>query len=47
MTELQIREGEAGDAEVLGRIFFDSFESLATRHSFPIEPERPNSPTFR
>jgi len=47
MTELQIREAEAGDAEVLGRIFFDSFESLATRHSFPIEPGTPEFTDFQ
>jgi predicted N-acetyltransferase YhbS len=47
MTELQIREANAGDAEVLGRIFFDSFESLATRHAFPVEPGTPEFTEFQ
>jgi GNAT superfamily N-acetyltransferase len=47
MTGLQIREAKAGDAEVLGRIFFDSFESLATQHSFPIEPGTPEFTDFQ
>lgn len=47
MTGLQIREAKAGDAEVLGRIFFDSFESLATRHAFPVEPGTPEFTDFQ
>jgi predicted N-acetyltransferase YhbS len=38
MTELRIRSATANDARTCSRIFFDSFESIATRHSFPIEP---------
>jgi predicted N-acetyltransferase YhbS len=38
MSDLKIRPASADDAETCSRIFFDSFESLATRHSFPIEP---------
>jgi predicted N-acetyltransferase YhbS len=41
MPGLQIREAKGGDAETLGRIFFDSFESLAMQHAFPVEPGTP------
>jgi GNAT superfamily N-acetyltransferase len=47
MTRLRIREATADDAVVLGRIFFDSFESLATRHAFPIEPGSPQFTDFQ
>jgi predicted N-acetyltransferase YhbS len=47
MTGLQIREAQGGDAETLGRIFFDSFESLATQHAFPIEPGTPEFTDFQ
>jgi predicted N-acetyltransferase YhbS len=46
MTGLRIRVATVGDAETLGRIFFDSFESLATRHAFPIEPGTPEYTNF-
>jgi predicted N-acetyltransferase YhbS len=38
MSELKIRPAKANDAGTCSRIFFDAFESIATRHSFPIEP---------
>lgn len=38
---LVIREAEETDAERLGQIFFDAFESIATRHAFPTEPGSP------
>jgi predicted N-acetyltransferase YhbS len=38
MSELHIRPATPDDAETGSRIFFDAFESIATRHSFPIEP---------
>jgi predicted N-acetyltransferase YhbS len=41
MAELQIRQGTAEDAPACARIFFDAFESIATRHAFPIEPGSP------
>jgi predicted N-acetyltransferase YhbS len=47
MTRLHIREATPDDAETLGRIFFDSFESLATTHSFPIEPGTPEFTDFQ
>jgi GNAT superfamily N-acetyltransferase len=37
----------AQDAESCGRIFYDAFESLATRHGFPIEPSSPEFTSFR
>ncbi|HZA09878.1 GNAT family N-acetyltransferase [Mycobacterium sp.] len=47
MTDLKIREATADDAAVCGRIMFDAFESLATRHSFPIEPGTPEFADFQ
>jgi predicted N-acetyltransferase YhbS len=37
-ARLVIREAAAGDADDCARIFYDAFESIATRHSFPVEP---------
>jgi predicted N-acetyltransferase YhbS len=36
--QLTIREGKATDAEQCGRIFYEAFESIATRHDLPVEP---------
>jgi GNAT superfamily N-acetyltransferase len=47
MTGLRIREAAADDAEVCGRVFFDAFEALATRHAFPIEPGSPDFTDFK
>ena len=33
-----IREAVPADAEQCGRIFYEAFESIATRHNLPIEP---------
>lgn len=33
-----IREADGQDPGELGRIFYDAFESIATRHNFPVEP---------
>jgi predicted N-acetyltransferase YhbS len=38
MSELKIRPATVDDTVRCSRIFFDSFESIATRHNFPIEP---------
>jgi GNAT superfamily N-acetyltransferase len=35
------RETTAADAESCARIFYDAFESIATRHNLPIEPGSP------
>ena len=37
-AEITIREATPDDAEALGRIFYDAFESIASRHAFPTEP---------
>jgi GNAT superfamily N-acetyltransferase len=47
MSVLAIRPVAAADASVCGRIFFDAFESLATRHGFPIEPGSPEFTDFQ
>jgi GNAT superfamily N-acetyltransferase len=36
-TGLIVREGTADDAEDCARIFYDAFESIATRHNLPVE----------
>jgi GNAT superfamily N-acetyltransferase len=33
-----VREGTPDDGDDCGRIFYDAFESIATRHNLPIEP---------
>ena len=33
-----VREATPEDGDDCGRIFYDAFESIATRHNFPIEP---------
>ncbi|QSE95172.1 GNAT family N-acetyltransferase [Rhodococcus pseudokoreensis] len=47
MTELQIREATPDDARMCGRILFDAFEALATRHAFPIEAGTPEFADFQ
>ncbi|MGW4336999.1 GNAT family N-acetyltransferase [Rhodococcus koreensis] len=47
MTELQIREATPDDAQMCGRIMFDAFEALATRHHFPIEAGTPQLADFQ
>lgn len=37
-TPISVREATADDAGDCARIFYDAFESIATRHHFPIEP---------
>lgn len=39
MSELQIGPATVADRERCARIFFDAFESIATHHNFPIEPQ--------
>jgi predicted N-acetyltransferase YhbS len=36
-----LHQATVADAESCGRIFFDAFESIATRHNFPIEAGSP------
>ncbi|PQP20847.1 GNAT family N-acetyltransferase [Rhodococcus opacus] len=47
MTELHIREASPDDAQVCGRLMFDAFETLATRHHFPIEAGTPEFADFQ
>jgi len=35
---LIVREATPEDGDDCGRIFYDAFESIATRHNLPIEP---------
>jgi predicted N-acetyltransferase YhbS len=37
----RIRLATSADAESCGRIFYDSFESIASQHNFPVEPGSP------
>jgi predicted N-acetyltransferase YhbS len=37
-AEITLREATPDDADALGRIFFDAFEAIASRHAFPTEP---------
>jgi GNAT superfamily N-acetyltransferase len=37
-TRVIVREASSDDAEHCGRIFYEAFESIATRHRLPIEP---------
>jgi len=41
LTGLSLRPGEPRDAEACGRIFWEAFASIASQHSFPIEPGVP------
>jgi GNAT superfamily N-acetyltransferase len=40
-TAVTMREATLADAEACGRIFYDAFESIATRHNLPVEPGSP------
>jgi predicted N-acetyltransferase YhbS len=39
MTAVQIRPATVADHDRCASVFFDAFESIATRHNFPIEPQ--------
>lgn len=41
LPDVVVREAVPDDADVCGRIFFDAFESIATRHNLPVEPASP------
>jgi predicted N-acetyltransferase YhbS len=45
-TQTIIRAATPGDAEACGRIFYDAFESIATRHNHPVEPGSPEFTHF-
>jgi GNAT superfamily N-acetyltransferase len=46
-SELLVRDATPDDAEACGRIFYDAFASIATRHDFPIEPGSPEFTRFK
>ncbi|HEY1366607.1 MAG TPA: GNAT family N-acetyltransferase [Gaiellaceae bacterium] len=43
---LIVRDATAADADVCGRIFYDAFESIASRHNLPVEPTSPEFTRF-
>jgi GNAT superfamily N-acetyltransferase len=45
-SDLLVRDATVDDADECGRIFFDAFESIAGRHSFPTEPASPEFTRF-
>ena len=45
-TKVIVREATPADADGCGRIFYDAFESIATRHNFPVEPGSPDFTRF-
>jgi GNAT superfamily N-acetyltransferase len=40
-SQLTVRHATSDDADACGRIFYDAFESIATRHALPVEPSSP------
>jgi predicted N-acetyltransferase YhbS len=45
-TTVTVRAVDPRDAEACGRIFFDAFASIASRHNLPIEPGSPGFTRF-
>jgi GNAT superfamily N-acetyltransferase len=46
-TELLMREATASDAERCGRIVYDAFAAIASRHNLPVEPDSPEFTRFK
>jgi len=46
-TAVLVRAATPQDAESCGRVFYDAFESIAARHSFPVEPGSPEFTRFK
>lgn len=42
-----VRAATTQDAEECGRIFYEAFESIATRHNLPVEPSSPEFTRFQ
>src|SRR5256885_13750977 len=38
VTNVIVRQATAEDADRCAEVFYDAFESIAVRHSFPVEP---------
>ena len=43
---MTVRPATTADAESCARIFYDAFESIASRHNFPVEPGSPEFTRF-
>ena len=46
-TGLSVREASPADADDVGRIFYEAFESIASRHHLPVEPDSPEFTRFK
>jgi GNAT superfamily N-acetyltransferase len=46
-SEVTVRDATAEDARDCGRIFYDAFASIASRHNLPIEPPSPDFADFK
>ncbi|HWF36651.1 MAG TPA: GNAT family N-acetyltransferase [Solirubrobacteraceae bacterium] len=46
-TTVTVREATPEDADTCGRIFYDAFESIAVRHSLPVEPSSPEFTRYK
>ena len=44
---LLVREATPEDAGSCARIFYEAFESIATRHNLPVEPSSPEFTRFK
>ena len=45
-ADVTVREASATDADTCGRIFYDAFASIASRHNLPVEPGSPQFTRF-
>jgi predicted N-acetyltransferase YhbS len=46
-TSLTIREAIPDDGETAGRIFWEAFGAIASRHAFPVEPSSPEFTAYK
>jgi GNAT superfamily N-acetyltransferase len=45
-ADVAVREASTADADTCGRIFYDAFASIASRHNLPVEPSSPQFTRF-
>lgn len=45
-ADVTVREASTADADACGRIFYDAFASIASRHNLPVEPSSPQFTRF-
>ncbi|MDX6565008.1 MAG: hypothetical protein QOE10_670 [Gaiellales bacterium] len=45
-ADVIVREASAADGDTCGRIFYDAFASIASRHNLPVEPGSPQFTRF-